>query len=653
MPAHPALAQIARYCDLLGPLRAVCPLSAGVSRAAFCPVPARSAPTPPPSADATAANRQQLRQLFPEAFRAGRLDVDVLRQLLGEAPADEEQEHYGLSWHGKRAARQQALQPPAAALHPAPADSLSWDSTRNLVVEGDNLDVLKLLRQQYEGQVKLIYIDPPYNTGKDFVYRDNYQRSRRRHRQLTGQPDTGPAVPADAAETAGRLHTDWLNLMYPRLHAARHLLRDDGVLFLSIDDNELENALQLLNELYGEENRLAIICHKARASVSNDKIISASHNFILLYAKDRARIHAQRAAFGLPPDLAGFTHYDVRGAYKLAPVDGPGGAAKGNPHYTFLGVTGYFRFAPERMQAMYEQGLIIKAGNGLQQKHYRHDAERVRKTDTTWWDDKYYTATATARLKALMGADVFDAPKPVELVERMLQLWARDPTDLVLDFFAGSGTTGHAVMSQNAQDGGTRRFILVQLPEPLDPANKDQCDAAAYCEQLGRPRTIAELTKERLRRAAAQLRAAHPDTPADLGFRVYRLAEGPAAAPKPRQRPAPVKKTTAPPATATLPELLEHLGLPLSTAVEQREVAGYALFALNGGAQLACLAPRLAPAELETLVGHLAAWHEELAPGPGTQLLVRAAACRSAEARRRLATCLEQAGFGAQQLRWL
>lgn len=601
--------------------------------------------------DLVADNRQRLRALFPEAFAGDRVDLGVLRQLLGE-PTTPDAEAYSLSWHGKRAARQQALTPPAATLHPTPADSLQWDTTQNLLLEGDNLEVLKLLRRSYAGQVKLIYIDPPYNTGKDFVYRDNYQRSRRRHRQLTGAAHA-PDAADDAAATAGRLHTDWLNLLYPRLHAARHLLRDDGVLFVSIDDNELENALRLLNELFGEENRLAIICHRARASVSNDKIMSASHNFILLYAKDRARIHARRAAFGLAPELAGFNQYDARGAYKLAPVDGPGGAAKGNPHYTFLGVTGYFRFAPERMQAMYEQGLIVKTGNGLQQKHYRHDAEQVRRTDTTWWDEKYYTATATARLKALMGAAVFDAPKPVELIERMLQLWARDPDDLVLDFFAGSGTTGHAVMAQNAQDGGTRRFILVQLPQPLDAANKDQHEAAAYCAALGLPPTIAELTKERLRRAAAQLRAAHPGTTADLGFRVYQLCPpaSPAAESAADKRP-PGRPKARPelPDVALLTSLLLQTGLPLTAPILRRDAAGLPLCAAGGGRLLACLAPRLSATDAEALVRHLTAWHEELAPPRGTTVAVRRRAFRSAEARRRFVELLGQAGFGEEQV---
>ena len=437
-----------------------------------------------------------------------------------ESPTDEPDEQYGLSWPGKEDARELALAPAAATLRPCPEESLAWDTTRNLLIEGDNLEALKLLQADYAGAVKLIYIDPPYNTGKDFVYRDDFRDTVRGYQERTGQ------APGQAtSDTSGRFHAAWLNMLYPRLLAARSLLREDGVIFISIDDNEIGNLRLVCDEVFGEANRIAIICHRARASVSNDRIISSNHNFVLLYARNGAEIFARRSHFGLPPELRGFDRSDERGAFKYVPVDGPGGAAKGNPHYTFLGVTGHFRFSRERMQRMHEEGLVEKVGNGLQQKHYRHDAARSRRTDTTWWDDRLYTASASARLKELMGADCFDGPKPVELIQRMLELWAREPGDVVLDFFAGSGTTGHAVLAQDALDGVGRRFVLVQLPEPLDPARREQAAAAGYCDALGLPRTVAELTKERLRRAARKVAADHPGAACDRGFRVYRLAE--------------------------------------------------------------------------------------------------------------------------------
>jgi len=412
-------------------------------------------------------------------------------------------ERYELTWRGKRDAIRLAQSPAIGSLMARPEDSLDWDTTLNRMIEGDNLDVLKLLAPSYAGTVKIIYIDPPYNTGNGFVYCDTYD------------------------------HSDWLSMMLPRLVLARQLLRDDGVIFVSLDDNEAANLRVLGDEIFGEQNFIATICHKARASVSNDRIISTNHNLIALYAKNKSTIFEARARFGLEPDLDGFNLSDERGPYKLVPVDGPGGAAKGNPFYTFEGVTGFFRFSEQTMRKKWNAGTVVKTGNGLQQKYYQAGAEQSRRTDTTWWDDKLYTSTATARLTSLMGAEVFKSPKPTELIRRMLRLGARDDGDLILDFFAGSGTTGHAVLEQNAADGVARRFIVVQRPEPLDESNKFQKTAATYCDRLGVPRVISELTKERLRRAACKVRSEHPVRRIDTGFRVHRLVPDP----MPNQRP--------------------------------------------------------------------------------------------------------------------
>lgn len=456
------------------------------------------------SADLVADNIARLKALFPELVTEGKdgaaVNVDVLKQLVGDATVADAEEKYGLNWHGKRRARQLALTPSLGTLRPCPEESVDWDTTQNLMIEGDNLEVLKLLQKSYAGKVKMIYIDPPYNTGKDFVYPDRFQDSIKNYLELTGQADNGAKISSNS-EASGRFHTDWLNMIYPRLLLARSLLHDGGVIFVSLDDNESSNLRLVCNEVFGEENFIATICHKSRASVSNDKIISSNHNFIALFAKNKEVVFSQRSRFGLEPNLEGFDLSDERGRYKLVPVDGPGGAAKGNPFYTFEGVTGYFRFSEKTMREKWDEGYVVKSGGSLQQKYYLKDAMESRKTDTTWWDQNLYNSTATSRLSELMGASVFSNPKPVDLVRRMLRLWVRDSDDIVLDFFAGSGTTAHAVFEQSAEDGVERRVLLVQLPEPLDSENKDQKAAAEYCDQLGKPRTIAELTKERLRRA--------------------------------------------------------------------------------------------------------------------------------------------------------
>ena len=392
-------------------------------------------------------------------------------------------EPFGLSWPGKRDAVCAAESPPIGRLMAVPGEGVDEETTANTLIEGDNLDVLKLLRDTHAGRIKLIYIDPPYNTGNDFVYDDDFND-----------------------------HARWLTMMYPRLAVARTLLAENGVMFVSIDDTEVAHLRLILNEIFGEDQFIAQICHKARASVSNDKIISSSHNHILLYARDFARVFAERREFGLAPDLEGFDLEDDNGPYKLVPVDGPGGARKANPYYEFLGVSGYFRFSRETMQRLYDEGLVVKRGSSLQQKYYRAKAALSRRTDTTWWDDGYLTSTATARLGKLLGEGVFENPKPVELVDRMLRLWARDG-DTVLDFFAGSGTTGAAVAERNCREGIRCAHISVQSPE------RTRVPSPARSAGFER---VSDITRERLRRVAAQLRARYPLGGSDVGFRVLR-----------------------------------------------------------------------------------------------------------------------------------
>jgi adenine-specific DNA-methyltransferase len=613
------------------------------------PLTANDAETKSP--DHVAENLAKLKALFPELVTEDGVNVDVLKQLLGQTVTDTE-EKYGLNWHGKRRARQLALTPSTGTLRPCPEDSVAWDTTRNLMIEGDNLEVLKLLQKSYAGKVKLIYIDPPYNTGKDFVYPDHFQDNIKNYLELTGQTGEGGQKLSSNTEASGRFHTDWLNMMYPRLKLARNLLREDGVIFISIDDNEIDDLRKACDEIFGEENRIAIICHKARASVSNDKIISSNHNFVILYARNGALIFDNRSKFGLPPELDGFDKKDKKGEFKYVPVDGPGGAAKGNPYYTFLGVTGYWRFSEERMKRMYGEGLIEKVGGGLQQKYYLEDAKQSRKTDTTWWDEKLYTSTASSRLKDLMGGEAFDNPKPIELVQRMLELWVRSTSDIVLDFFGGSGTTGHAVLAQNSKDGVSRRFILVQLPEPLDPENKEQKTAAAFCDKLKKPRNIAELTKERLRRAGKKIREENPMFAGDLGFRVFKLASSNIQAWEPdRERLAETLEAsvehlkTDRTESDILFELLLKLGLDLTVPIETRTIAGQQVHSIGAGTLLVCLSKSITAKEVEPLALGIAAWHKTQAPAGESTIVFRDSAFADDVAKTNLTAILQQHGL--------
>lgn len=472
-------------------------------------------------------NITKIAQLFPDCVtetvdeRSGQpkhlIDFEKLKQNLSDSVISERAERYQFTWPDKSKAILLANSPVNATLRPCREDSVDFDNTQNLYIEGDNLDVLKCLKETYLHKVKMIYIDPPYNTGNDFVYEDDFAQSSEEYLANSGQFDEQGNRMFTNAESNGRFHTDWLNMIYPRLKVARDLLTDDGAIFISIGDDEGDNLQKVCDEIFGEKNFIADICHKHRASVSNDRIISENHNHLLFYCKKVATLFSKHKLIGEDPVLEGFNLEDERGKYKLTPVDGPGGAKKGNPHYEFLGVTGYWRYSKETMQAKYDQGLIVRTTNGLQQKYYLEQAKLSRRTVTTWWDDNFLTSSATKQLIDLMGTKTFDNPKNVNLLLRCLKMITKfDKDSLILDFFSGSATTAHAVMQLNSEDGGNRKFIMVQLPEKTD--EKSEAFKAGY-------KNICEIGKERIRRAGKKIKKESPLTTQDLdtGFRVLKL----------------------------------------------------------------------------------------------------------------------------------
>jgi adenine-specific DNA-methyltransferase len=310
--------------------------------------------------------------------------------------------------------------------------------TDNLIIKGNNLLALHSLKEEFAGQVKLIYIDPPYNTGGDgFNYNDNFN------------------------------HSSWMTFMKNRLEIAKELLTNDGVIFVSLDDKEAHYCKVIMDEIFKRENFIADICHKSRGSISNDKIISPNHNHILLFAKNERLVFSKKEKFGVKKSLDGFKLKDERGDYKLVPVDGPGGASKGNPFYTFEGIEGYWRFSKEKMQKMYEEGLVVKTATGLQQKYYKEKAAKSKQTVTTWWDENFLTSSATSELKKLMGDSVFKNPKNTNLLKRITELWTEND-DIILDYHAGSGTTAQAVLELNKEDGGNRKFILCEQMDYIE-----------------------------------------------------------------------------------------------------------------------------------------------------------------------------------------
>ena len=477
--------------------------------------------------DMVAGNIERIGALFPSAITEMRgedgqikkgINFEVLKQLLSRDVVDGD-ECYEFTWVGKKAAMAEAARPITKTLRPVKEDSRDWDTTQNLYIEGDNLEVLKILQESYLGKVKMIYIDPPYNTGHDFIYRDRFEMSKEAWSAETGVWSEDGEQLFENTASNGRFHSDWCSMIYARAVLARNVLCDDGAIFISIDDNEVTNLTKIMDEVFGQENRIALICHKARASVSNDKIISPNHNTILFYAKNIATLECLRKYIGLDPNLEGFDQddNDGRGPYRLVPVDGPGGAKKGNPFYEFMGVEGYWRFSKETMQEKYDEGLVVRKGSSLYQKYFKELAAQTRRTATTWWDDAGLTSSATTKLKSLMDGSTFDTPKPVELIFRMLQMITYlDKEAIIFDFFSGSATTAHAVMQLNAEDGGHRKFIMVQLPEPCD--EKSEAFKAGY-------KNICEIGKERIRRAGDKIKADNPlgTKDLDIGFRVFRV----------------------------------------------------------------------------------------------------------------------------------
>ncbi len=629
------------------------------------------------SANLVEGNLAQLKALFPEAFTEDRVDFDVLKQLLGAA-VDEREEKYGLNWHGKRRARQLALTPSTGTLRPCPEESVDWDTTQNLFIEGDNLEVLKLLQKSYAGKVKLIYIDPPYNTGRDFVYPDNFQDSIKNYLELTGQVEGGQKLTSNT-DASGRFHTDWLNMIYPRLKLARNLLRSDGLIFVSIDDAEVVNLRKLLDEIFGEECFLAQLVWKNKYNAGAlTKGFSSVHEYVLCYMREDIK---NLTAPLTEEEIAGYkgrdSKFSTRGGFVTQPLATSSKDPRPNLRYpiTIQGKEIWpekqWIWSRERVEdAIAKDEVVLNESSGkpsVRVKQYLRDENGdMRESKPLSLLIGPYNQEGTKETTELFGdPDVFSFPKPMELVRHLISLTVNDVKDkdaIILDFFAGSGTTGHAVMKQNAEDGGKRRFILVQLPEPLDPEQREQKGASAFCDQIGKPRHLTELSKERLRRSAAKVRESSPMFSGDLGFRVFRLDSSNVRAWNPR--PDDLSGTLLEHAEHLAPgrgeqdvlyELLVKLGLDLAVPMESRQIAGKTVHSIGAGALMACLSDGIDRDVAEPLALGIAAWQKAQAQalqGGGddakpvsTKLVFKDSAFADDVAKTNLAAILSQHGL--------
>ena len=580
------------------------------------------------SPDVVAANIAEVARLFPDAIAEGKVDFEALRELLGDA-VDDGDEKYGLSWHGKRHARQLALRRSTATLRPCPEESVDWDSTRNMMIEGDNLEVLKVLQRSYTNKVKLIYIDPPYNTGKDFVYRDNHRDGITNYLKITGQLDGNGDKLCSNTDASGRFHTNWLNMMYPRLKVARTLLREDGIIAVSIDQVELSNLQKIMDELWGEENLFAILTRRAMHTVRNSsKDFNLHADYLLVYGRNKAwwEESPDRYIRQRQDKSASYPHDDGdgRGPYKLDPLHAR------NPYTRYVhefenGVVweapnGSFpRYAPETLARLEQENGIVFGRGDPKAKRYLAEVQQGVPPDTILSPEVVgFNSEGTRELRSVLGEDkVFSQPKPARLIQYLVQL-ANDPDAIVLDFFAGSGTTGHAVMAQNVEDGGRRRHFLVQLPEPVDEENSQQQTAASFLKTIGKPFNIAELTKERLRRASSSLgEGATAST--DLGFRVFKLDSSNVRAWEPDK--SDFKQSVIDYVDHIKPgrseddlfyELLLKLGYDLCAPMEQRVIAGKRVNAVAGGALVACMAESIKTQEVDELTLGIVALRDEM-----------------------------------------
>jgi adenine-specific DNA-methyltransferase len=614
------------------------------------------------SSDICAQNIERLKELFPEAIVEGRIDFSVLRQLLGDA-VDEEDEKFGLSWHGKRDSRRLALTPSAGTLRPCPEASVDWDTTQHLAIEGDNLEVLKLLQKSYAGRVKVIYIDPPYNTGKDLLYPNDFEDAIRTYLEVTGQAEGGARLSTNA-DTGGRFHTNWLNMMYPRLLLARQLLRRDGVLICTIDENEQSTLGMLLKEVFNEgsyDHVCVTVVHNPRGIQGANFSYTHEYAFFVFPRGIKAignreieekdiqwrslrdnggeslRTNAKNCFYPIlieDGEIVGFgdvldnaehpARFEREGAATLVyPIDNNGVERK-------------WRYARQSVESIahllrarpVKDGYEIQIGKnfGL----YR-----------TVWADKRYDANehGTKVLNALLPDSPFTFPKSLWTVyDSLYAVVGDDKEAIVMDFFAGSGTTGHATLELNRRDGGNRRYVLVQLPEPIQ-------DNPTYS-------SIYDVMAARLRSAAASIREAAPMFAGDTGFRAFRLDSTNIRAwdPNPEdvdQALLDAVEHLKPGRTEAdlLYELLLKLGIDLCVPIETQTIAGKDVSSVGGGVLIACLTERIDRGDSEELALGIAEWQKQLGPAGDTTCVFRDSAFSDDVVKTNLAAVLEQHGI--------
>ena len=578
-----------------------------------------------------------MKELFPDAFTENGVNFDTLRQLLGDMKVlDEGEEKYGLNWHGKKRARQIALTPSLGTLLPCPEESVDWDTTQNLFIEGDNLEVLKLLQKSYANEVKMIYIDPPYNTGKEFVYPDKFQDNLDTYLKYTGQKGDDGLKFTSNTEASGRKHTNWLNMMYPRLKLARNLMRDDGVIFISCDDNEQSNLKRICDEIYGEENFVGqLIRQTIEGGKQDSQTIQNIHEYCLVYVKSNY--------LGINRKLIeNFDHYNKkdkyineRGKYYLKPLENGGLGYVSSLDYAIQGPDGLdiypggkhgdngyrWVWGKDKLTKALELDLIeftsARTGEGYKvyYKIYQYidsegnPIERSSPFKTLYLEGYTNRQGVLALKRDFENSRIFDYPKPTSFLQELILLGGSDD-GIIMDFFAGSGGTVTAALELNLKNNEKRKFIAVQLPEITEDKSE------AFKEGF---KTISDLAKERIRRAAKKIKDENPDYQGDLGFKVFKLSTSNIKVWNPD--PDNLEKSlldnqdhlvAGRSEQDILYELLLKRGVNLTIPIETREIVGKNVYSIGYGKIITCLDDAIAGNSIELLADGIIEWQKEL-----------------------------------------
>lgn len=567
------------------------------------------------SKDLINENIEKLKEIFPEVFSEGKVDFSKLEEELGLFK-EKSDERYNFSWNGKSEAKKISQTPSTGTLRPCKDESKDWDTTQNLYIEGDNLEVLKLLQKSYHKKVKMIYIDPPYNTGKDFVYKDNFRDNIKNYLEITGQVDSDGNKLSTNSETSGRYHSDWLNMMYPRLKLARNLLKDDGVIFISIDDNEVANLRKLCDEIFGEDNFVGILPTIMNLKGNNDQFgFAGTHEHTIVYTKnyfmstlyefyvsEKELEDWEEDSYGLYKKGANLKATGINAPrykrpnlfFPLYIDDNNNVQLKFNKSFYEIypitdGEEMSWRWSKEKFENELHNLIVTRNGDNISiyKKQRSEDNDKpTKKPKSIFNKPEYSSGNGTQIIKDLFNGKVFDFPKPISLIYDFITIGTRND-DLVLDFFSGSATTAHAVMKLNSEDDGNRKFIMVQLPEITD--EKSEAYKAGY-------KNICEIGKERIRRAGEKVKSESAKEDLDIGFKVLKLDSSNI---KSWDSDFENLETNLLDAVENIKsdrseedllyEILLKYGLPLSLPIEEKEVNGKKLYNIGFGALIICL----------------------------------------------------------------